>query len=72
MADPLEEFTCWYPPVWRPGPTEEEFMNFEVKLYEKAYLKVYELFHKTLSEADVEIVNIYQIQNTFQWDKYRR
>ncbi|XP_033880679.3 protein mono-ADP-ribosyltransferase TIPARP-like [Acipenser ruthenus] len=72
LADPLEEFTCWYPPVWRPGPTEEEFTKIEVKLYEKAYLKVYELFHKTLSEADVEIVNIYQIQNTFQWDKYRR
>ncbi|MGH0137302.1 UNVERIFIED_CONTAM: hypothetical protein FKN15_034387 [Acipenser sinensis] len=71
LADPLEEFTCWYPPVWRPGPIEEEFTKIEVKLYEKAYLKVYELFHKTLSEAGVEIVNIYQIQNTFQWDKYR-
>ncbi|MBN3306321.1 PARPT polymerase, partial [Amia calva] len=71
-VDPLAEFSSWYPPVWTMMPAQEEFTRVEVKPCEEAYQKIYGLFHKTMSETMVEIVSIQQIQNIFQWDKYRR
>ncbi|XP_028661170.1 protein mono-ADP-ribosyltransferase TIPARP-like isoform X1 [Erpetoichthys calabaricus] len=71
-GNPLDEFTSWYPPVWTPSFNKDEFTKIEVKQCEEVYLKIHQLFHKTMLETEVEIVNVYQIQNTFLWDKYRR
>ncbi|XP_023666692.1 protein mono-ADP-ribosyltransferase TIPARP-like [Paramormyrops kingsleyae] len=70
-VDPLEIFTSWYPPVWT--PTHDQDVNLvEVPFGTEAYHQVHRLFHRTMSETKMEIVSIEQVQNVFQWDKYRR
>ncbi|KAJ8381820.1 hypothetical protein SKAU_G00025980 [Synaphobranchus kaupii] len=70
-VDPLQEFSSWYPPVWTLSP-DQGFSLVEVPPSVKAYQSVHCLFHSTMSETKLEIVSIQQVQNMFQWDKYRR
>ncbi|XP_071368336.1 protein mono-ADP-ribosyltransferase TIPARP-like [Centroberyx affinis] len=70
-VDPLEEFSCWYPPVWS-LVSEQEYSLVDVPLGTQAYLKVYNLFHESLPETKVEILGIQQIQNHLHWDKFQR
>uniref|UniRef100_W5NII2 TCDD-inducible poly [ADP-ribose] polymerase-like n=1 Tax=Lepisosteus oculatus TaxID=7918 RepID=W5NII2_LEPOC len=70
--DPLSEFRSWYPPVWTMPLAQDEFKKVDVPPWEQAFYTIYELFYTTMSEMEVEIVSIQQIQNIFQWDKYRR
>ncbi|XP_036374373.1 protein mono-ADP-ribosyltransferase TIPARP-like [Megalops cyprinoides] len=70
-VDPLQEFNSWYPPVWTLSPGQD-FSLLEVPPSAEAYQKIHSLFHSTMSEIKMEIVSIQQVQNKFQWDKYRR
>ncbi|KAJ8261916.1 hypothetical protein GJAV_G00159950 [Gymnothorax javanicus] len=70
-VDPLQEFSSWYPPVWTLCP-DQGFSLVEVPPNSKAYQSIHCLFHSTLSEFTTEIISIQQVQNVFQWDKYRR
>ncbi|KPP64110.1 TCDD-inducible poly-like [Scleropages formosus] len=69
--DPLAEFLSWYPPVWTPVHNKD-FSLVEVPFGTEVYQKVHGSFHSTMLETKVEIVSIQQVQNIFQWDKYRR
>ncbi|KAJ8381819.1 hypothetical protein SKAU_G00025970 [Synaphobranchus kaupii] len=68
-VDPLQKFSSWYPPVWTP---DQGFSLVEVPPSAKAYQSIHCLFYSTMSETKLEIVSIQQVQNMFQWDKYRR
>ncbi|XP_064199024.1 uncharacterized protein LOC135259072 [Anguilla rostrata] len=70
-VDPLQEFSSWYPPVWTRSP-DQGFSLVEVPPSAKAYQSIHCLFYSTMSETELEIVSIQQVQNVFQWDKYRR
>uniref|UniRef100_UPI003AAB411B protein mono-ADP-ribosyltransferase TIPARP-like n=1 Tax=Centroberyx gerrardi TaxID=166262 RepID=UPI003AAB411B len=70
-VDPLEEFSCWYPPVWS-LVSEQEYSLVDVPVGTQAYLKVHNLFHESLPETKVEIIGIQQIQNLLHWDKFQR
>ncbi|XP_036374374.1 protein mono-ADP-ribosyltransferase TIPARP-like [Megalops cyprinoides] len=70
-VDPLQEFSSWYPPVWTLS-SGQGFSLLEVPPSTEAYQKIHSLFHSTMSEIKMEIVSIQQVQNEFQWDKYRR
>ncbi|KAJ8381818.1 hypothetical protein SKAU_G00025960 [Synaphobranchus kaupii] len=70
-VDPLQEFSSWYPPVWTLSP-DQGFSLVEVPPSAKAYQSIHCLFYSTMSETKTEIISIEQVQNIFQWDKYRR
>ncbi|KAG5845848.1 hypothetical protein ANANG_G00143530 [Anguilla anguilla] len=70
-VDPLQEFSSWYPPVWTLSP-DQGFSLVKVPPNAKAYQSVHCLFHSTMLETKTEIISIQQVQNVFQWDKYRR
>ncbi|XP_061108301.1 protein mono-ADP-ribosyltransferase TIPARP-like isoform X1 [Conger conger] len=74
-VDPLQEFSSWYPPVWTVEPgqgSDQGFSLVAVPFGAKAYQSIHCLFHSTMSETEMEIISIQQVQNIFQWDKYRR
>uniref|UniRef100_A0A665VBZ1 Poly [ADP-ribose] polymerase n=1 Tax=Echeneis naucrates TaxID=173247 RepID=A0A665VBZ1_ECHNA len=69
--DPLEEFTSWYPPVWRLA-SKEDYSLIDVPAGTKTYWKVQSVFYESMSETRVDIVSIQQLQNLLHWDKYQR
>ncbi|XP_068442338.1 protein mono-ADP-ribosyltransferase TIPARP-like [Clinocottus analis] len=70
-ADPLEEFTSWYPPVWRLD-SEQDYSVVDLPAGTQAYRSVQSLFYESLSETAVDVIGIQQVQNLFHWDKYQR
>ncbi|KAM6895748.1 protein mono-ADP-ribosyltransferase TIPARP-like [Xenentodon cancila] len=70
-VDPLEEFSSWYPPVWR-RQTADEFSLLDVPFGSQAFQSVQNLFHKSLPETKVDVISIQQVQNLLHWDKYQR
>ncbi|XP_046879213.1 protein mono-ADP-ribosyltransferase TIPARP-like [Hypomesus transpacificus] len=70
-VDPLKEFSTWYPPTWAPNPEQNSIM-VDVPPFSPVYQKIYRLFHQSLPETSVEILNILQIQNVLHWDKFQR
>ncbi|XP_077400788.1 protein mono-ADP-ribosyltransferase TIPARP-like [Vanacampus margaritifer] len=70
-VDPLEDFSTWYPPVWRLS-LEDECRLIDVPADTKAYNAVRDFFYSSLPETKVDIVGIEQVQNIFHWDKYQR
>ncbi|XP_070784884.1 protein mono-ADP-ribosyltransferase TIPARP-like [Enoplosus armatus] len=70
-VDPLEEFSSWYPPVWRLA-SEQNYSLVDVPAGTQAYQGVQSLFYESLPETKVDIVGIQQVQNLLHWDKYQR
>ncbi|XP_029901661.1 protein mono-ADP-ribosyltransferase TIPARP-like [Myripristis murdjan] len=70
-VDPLQEFSCWYPPVWSLG-SQLDCSLVDVPEGTQAYYKILNLFHESLPETKVEIISIEQIQNLLHWDKFQR
>ncbi|XP_076578971.1 protein mono-ADP-ribosyltransferase TIPARP-like [Chaetodon auriga] len=70
-VDPLEEFSSWYPPVWR-LTSEEDCSVVDVPAGTQAFQRVKNLFYQGLSETEVDVISIQQVQNLLHWDKYQR
>uniref|UniRef100_A0A3P8TVS6 Poly [ADP-ribose] polymerase n=1 Tax=Amphiprion percula TaxID=161767 RepID=A0A3P8TVS6_AMPPE len=70
-VDPLEEFSSWYPPVWRLA-SEQECSLVDVPVGTQAYQKIRNLVHESMTEAMVDVISIQQVQNVLHWDKYQR
>ncbi|KAK6318120.1 hypothetical protein J4Q44_G00114110 [Coregonus suidteri] len=69
-VDPMENFNCRYPPMWTLSPGNP-FSMLEVPPGTLVYRTVHDLFHRTMPESQAQITSLQQVQNTFQWDKYR-
>ncbi|XP_074481935.1 protein mono-ADP-ribosyltransferase TIPARP-like [Sebastes fasciatus] len=70
-VDPLEEFSSWYPPVWRLD-SEQDYSLVDVPAGTRAYQSVQNLFSESLPETKADILSIQQVQNLLHWDKYQR
>uniref|UniRef100_A0A3B4ZTK8 TCDD-inducible poly [ADP-ribose] polymerase-like n=1 Tax=Stegastes partitus TaxID=144197 RepID=A0A3B4ZTK8_9TELE len=70
-VDPLEEFSSWYPPVWRQA-SEQDCSIVDVPAGTRAYKSIQNLFYESMSETAVDVIGIQQVQNVLHWDKYQR
>ncbi|XP_015231143.1 PREDICTED: poly [ADP-ribose] polymerase 11 [Cyprinodon variegatus] len=69
--DPLQDFDSWYPPVWLQEKVEE-YRLVDVPAGTLAYQSIKDLFHQSLSESQMDVISIQQVQNLLHWDKYQR
>lgn len=70
-VDPLEEFSSWYPPVWCRA-SQQDYSLVDVPAGSQTYKSVQNLFFESMSDTDVDIISIQQVQNLLHWDKYQR